>query len=97
MEWVLIVIFVIIILFSFLSSSSSDFIGWPLFSNAERSFFGGLTQALGDEYVVMGKVRVADILSPQKGLNKSNWQTAFNKVASKHFDYVLCTRDTFLN
>ena len=65
----------------------------PLFSPAERSFFGILQQAFSEEYVVFGKVRVADILLPEKGLNKSQWQTAFNKISSKHFDFVLCTKD----
>ena len=40
--------------------------------------------------IVFGKVRITDILEPEAKLNKSEWQTAFNKVSRKHFDYVLC-------
>ena len=65
-----------------------------VFSAAERSFYGVLKQAVGDEAVVLAKVRIADILRPSKGLNRSNWQKAFNRISSKHFDYVICSPDT---
>ncbi len=62
----------------------------PFFSAAERSFFGVLQQAVGDKFVVRGNVRVADVLAPRAGMNRSEWRTAFNRIASNHFDYVLC-------
>lgn len=62
----------------------------PLFSAAERSFFGVLKEACGDRAEVFGKVRVADVLSPAKGQGRSGWQKAFNRIAAKHFDYVIC-------
>jgi len=62
----------------------------PLFSPAERSFYGVIVQAISDKALIFGKVRVADILSPAKYSSKSEWQTAFNKVSRKHFDFVLC-------
>lgn len=65
-----------------------------LFSVAERSFYGVLEQAISKDYKIFGKVRVADVLTPKSNLNKSNWQTAFNKISAKHFDYVLCQKDT---
>lgn len=64
-----------------------------LLSPAERSFFGVLNQAVGDTALVFAKVRVADILKPEKGMNRSNWQRAFNRISSKHFDFVLCKKD----
>jgi len=63
-----------------------------LFTPAERSFLGVLQQAVNDNYFVFGKVRVADVLTPKKGLKKE-WQTAFNKIAKKHFDYILCDKN----
>lgn len=62
----------------------------PLFSPAERSFLGVLEKAIGDKYQVFGKVRVADVITPQRGLDRSRWKSAFNRIACKHFDYVLC-------
>ncbi len=64
-----------------------------LFTPAERSFLGILNLACDDKAVVFGKVRIADILKPQKGLNRSQWQIAFNKISSKHFDFVICNLD----
>lgn len=61
-----------------------------LFTKAERSFLGLLDQATGGKYRVFGKVRVADVLTPQKGMSRKNWRIAFNKISAKHFDYVLC-------
>lgn len=65
-------------------------LGDGLFSPAERSFLGVLDQAVGSDFRVFGKVRVADIVCVKKGMQKSLWQRAFNKISAKHFDYVLC-------
>ncbi|MGO2090147.1 MAG: DUF2726 domain-containing protein [Oceanisphaera sp.] len=69
-----------------------------IFTPAERSFFGVLSQAVDDEALIFGKVRVADVLTPQRSTVKGVWQTAFNKISAKHFDFVLCRKDdlTFL-
>jgi hypothetical protein len=61
-----------------------------LFSPAERSFLGVLDQAVGSDFRIFGKVRVADVVSVAKGTPKALWQRAFNKISAKHFDYVLC-------
>lgn len=50
--------------------------------------------AVPDTYRIFGKVRVADILSQQTALDRTNWLIAFNKISAKHFDYVLCCQDT---
>lgn len=59
-------------------------------SNAERSFYGVLSQAVSDNHLVFAKVRVADVIIPDKNSNRSEWQTAFNSISSKHFDYLIC-------
>ena len=63
-----------------------------LFSPAERSFFGVLSQAVGEHALVFGKVRVADVITPEKGMSRSEWQRSFNKISAKHFDYLLCDK-----
>ena len=64
-----------------------------LFTPAERSFLGVLMKAVGEDAQVFGKVRVADVVTPEKKMSRSNWQTAFNKISRKHFDYVLCDKN----
>lgn len=63
-----------------------------LFSPAERSFLGVLEQAVGEQYRVFGKVRLADVVLPRRGLPRSEWQKAFNRISSKHLDFVLCKK-----
>lgn len=61
-----------------------------LFSAAERSFLGVLDQAVGAENRVFGKVRVADVATVKSGLSNSARQGALNRIAGKHFDFVVC-------
>lgn len=62
-----------------------------LFTPAERSFFGVLTQAVGNDFQIFGKVRVADVLTVKEGLERSARNTAFNRISAKHFDFLLCS------
>lgn len=64
-----------------------------LLSNAERSFYGVLVQAVGSSGVVFSKVRVADVIEPQKVLGRADWLRAFNAISSKHFDFIVCGPD----
>lgn len=61
-----------------------------LLTPAERSFFGVLQQALGSDYHVFAKVRLADIVRPVRNPSRSGWQSAFNRITGKHVDFVLC-------
>ncbi|MBD2109558.1 DUF2726 domain-containing protein [Nodosilinea sp. FACHB-13] len=62
-----------------------------LFTQAETTFYHALQNATQSQYLVFGKVRVADVLKPQTD-NRGDWQRAFNKISAKHFDFVLCDR-----
>jgi hypothetical protein len=64
-----------------------------LFSPAERSFLGVLHQAVGGKAAIFGKVRVADVVKPLAGLNDGDRQRAFEKIADKHFDFLLCDKE----
>ena len=103
MDWPLLVVIVIVILVAatVLKRLSAGTQEAPRYSQrklfltpAERSFYGVLAQAVGTQYRLHTKVRVADVLEPVKGQGRSNWQRAFNRISSKHFDYVLCNPDS---
>lgn len=64
-----------------------------LFTRAETTFYHALQNATQGQYLVFGKVRVADVLKPQID-NRGDWQRAFNRISAKHFDFVLCDRDS---
>jgi hypothetical protein len=64
-----------------------------LFTPAELVFFNALQEATSGQFLVFGKVRVADVIKPQTS-NRSDWQRAFNKISAKHFDFVLCDKES---
>jgi hypothetical protein len=64
-----------------------------LFSPAERSFLGVLDQAVGGDYRVFGKIRIADVTAVKRMSDSRARQRAFNRISAKHFDFVLCARD----
>lgn len=62
-----------------------------LFSPAELNFYKVLEQAVADRFKIFPKVRLADIVKVAAGdLEKSERQSAFNRIQSKHVDFVLC-------
>lgn len=103
MNLVLIIIAIIaVVLIAILGrQSSKKQISYPyakepfLLSAAERSFLGALEQSTGDAYRIFSKVRVADVVGVKKGTDRRIWQSAFNRISSKHFDFVLVKPDNF--
>ena len=102
MEWLLIIFTIVVItVFVILKSKIGESVGGAsyvqkphLLSPAERSFYSVLEQAIGSDYKLHTKVRVADVLEPAKGMDRSRWQSAFNRISAKHFDYILCNPDS---
>jgi len=60
---------------------------------SERRFYSLLQEVLPKGCLLFSKVRVADVLLPQSSSERGRWRSAFNKVACKHFDFVVCDRD----
>jgi hypothetical protein len=101
MEWLVFVlavaVLVLVVVWKLLARPGKEIaypymLGRALFSPAERSFLGVLDQAIGNEFRVFGKVRVADVVSVVNGFDRSAWRRAFNRISSKHFDFILCSR-----
>lgn len=101
-------LFITLIVILFICVISSNFFGKvkdkgtvyeraeTLFTPAERSLLGILERLDSESFTILGKVRVADILKPSVTLKnkKGEWQRAFNKISSKHFDFVICDKNT---
>src|SRR5690554_4991478 len=104
MEWLIafiVVVMAVVVLIALKSKSSVPASNeYPyrkndsLFTPAERSFLGILDQMLGAQYRIMGKVRIADLLSVIPMKDRKQWQSAFNCISAKHFDFVLCDQET---
>ncbi|WP_113064249.1 DUF2726 domain-containing protein [Oleiagrimonas sp. MCCC 1A03011] len=93
------VVLIALIALTYFKRVASGSVGLPyrarktLFSPAERSFLGLLDAAVGRDYRVFGKVRIADIATVRSGLGASARQAALNRIAFKHFDFVVCRAD----
>jgi Protein of unknown function (DUF2726) len=61
-----------------------------LLTPAERSFFGVLESAFGAQFRLFAKVRLADVVTVKRGMDRSSWQSAFNALQSKHIDFLAC-------
>lgn len=66
-----------------------------ILSKAEQAFYKALRQGLGEQFLVLIKVQVCDVLRPETGIAKSVWQIAFNRISSKHFDFLLCSPNQY--
>ncbi len=66
-----------------------------LLSRAERSFLGVLEQAVGTQYRIMAKVRLADVVDVERRLYGNVRKYAFYRIQSKHLDFVACDPSTF--
>jgi len=64
-----------------------------LVTPAERSFLGCLESVVSPDIRVFVKVRLADLFEVERNLDRSMRQSAFNKINSKHIDFVLCRAD----
>lgn len=65
-----------------------------LFTESELLFLRVLDEAVEEDYRILGKVRLADIIVVAEGTEGSQWQSAFNKIRAKHLDFVGCNPET---
>ena len=63
-----------------------------LVTKSELKFYSALRHAIGDRWEIFAMVRIADLLAVEKGTAKR--QSWFNRISSKHVDFVLCDPDT---
>jgi len=58
-----------------------------LLSKPEKYFYNILREVFGT-YTVLAKVRLADLVDANR--RHPNWQANFNRIRSKHIDFVIC-------
>jgi len=66
-----------------------------LFTNAEIKFLTALDLSVGRNFRIFGKVMVSDVIQLTGSNNRKSWQVDFNKIAMKHFDFVICDKQSF--
>lgn len=65
-----------------------------LLSHAERSFYGVLSQAVGDRFVILSKVVLYEFIGIHSQENRGIWQTFMNKINQKNVDFIICDSAT---
>ncbi|WP_319526677.1 DUF2726 domain-containing protein [uncultured Desulfosarcina sp.] len=66
-----------------------------LFTAAEKVFMSVLADVIGGRYQIQGKVRLADLISPESTLDSNQSKWAFRKISQKHVDFVICDKSDF--
>nr|WP_246335849.1 DUF2726 domain-containing protein [Azomonas macrocytogenes] len=67
-----------------------------LFTPAEKRFLKAIDGAIGDDFHLFGKVRIADVIEVSPMRNGRDWWRAFTRISSKHLDYVICDRNSLV-
>jgi hypothetical protein len=61
-----------------------------LFSTAERGLWRELSQAVGRQHIVFGKVRLADVVRVRPDLGETAARMATDEIAAISLDFVIC-------
>jgi hypothetical protein len=67
-----------------------------LLTPAEKAFHIALVEALEGDFAILCKVRLADVIVTRPGLSNKFRMRAFNRIAAKHLDFVLCDLDSHI-
>jgi len=65
-----------------------------VFTAAEKNFQSLLEQAVGSNFRVLNRVKIADLITVRHGVSTKASQTALNNANHKYVDFVLCHRDS---
>lgn len=68
----------------------------PFFQPSEGELLSLLQQAAGDDYLILAKVRVADVVEVTAIPRRAPWYQAVNRISAARFDFLLCDRQTLV-
>lgn len=62
-------------------------------NESEQAFFASLQKTLGDRYLILSMVRVADFVEiNEEAVPYKNRRGFLNRIVSKHVDFLICDR-----
>jgi hypothetical protein len=65
-----------------------------VFTPAEKNFQNLVEQAMGSQYRIINRVKLADIVTIRNGVSDRASQSAVNNAEGKYLDFVICDRNT---
>lgn len=66
-----------------------------LLTAGERAFARVLHEAVGEDFRICPKVRLADVIVVRSGISHKHRNRSFAQICGKHLDFVLCDPETF--
>ncbi len=63
-----------------------------LFTPAEQTFLKLIEQAVGNEFRIICRVRLSDLLQVRQATNKKQASAALSRASSRQLDFVLCDK-----
>ncbi len=66
------------------------------FTISERKFFVVLQNVINGKFIIFSKVRITDLLEAPKSLGNPSFYQHFNKIKSKHVDFVICDKERMI-
>lgn len=73
-------------------------VGYPyearkcLYDAVERRFLGHMVEAVGRDFIIFGKVRIADVLRVRPDQKGGKYKVAHARIARDHVDFLLCDK-----
>ena len=99
MEFVLFALISLIVIVAVLASRLTDnsfpfpFDSKPsVFTAAEKNFQNLLEQAMGNNYRILNRVRLSDVVTIRNGVSSKASQSAISNAEGKYLDFVICER-----
>ena len=101
MEFALLSILVLVVGASVVASKFTDDGGNPypftrkesVFTQVESAFLNLLERAVGDQYKIVSRVKLIDIIDCKKGLSPKAKRAAITKAKNKQLDFVLIDKE----
>lgn len=66
----------------------------PFLQPSEQELLALLQQAAGADYLILAKVRLAEVAEVTAIPRRAPWYQAVNRISAACFDFLLCDRDT---
>lgn len=66
----------------------------PLFQPSEGELLSLLQQAVGNRFLILCKVRIADVVEVTAVPRRGHWYQAVNRISAARFDFLLCDPQT---
>lgn len=63
-----------------------------LFTPEERTLFALLREAVGEDFEILGKIRVGEIIQPRRGTQAPGERSRYEAMTERCFPFVLCRK-----